>query len=661
LALGISWTLTFACIKLMPLCGLMDVPNGRHAHAKPTPTGGGIAIAIAFFAVWGLLLLSPWNYFIGVMRTPLLLRLMILSLCLLGFGLADDRFKLRARYKLLFQVLLAVSCWYCGIRLNNIFTIELNEAFSLAVTICWIVGFINAFNLIDGMDGVAAGLAAMASLCMASVLALQHAPLDMVIVLSLGAACLGFLRYNFHPARIFLGDSGSMFIGFMFAIIGITATSRAASFSSVLIPVLAAGVPFFDVVLAIWRRYTAGVLMKLRLPSSRQPAPGIMDADTEHLHHRILARHGNHRKSTLILYGLAVVFAAVAILMQLGGETQTGLALILLIMIAVTVVRRLASVEMWNSTMVMVEGLRRPKRGVLIAVMHPFYDLAVLLVLFLLTSFLFSDQSLPVIIKTHYAELIYCVFPIAAILHLSGIYRRYWVRASSRDYLYLVELMLAGNVIAAIVRSNLHPPTDLRLFLAFHAFFFLAASAIILAERVGIRVIKNSVIRRDLYLRRFGLKNLPKVLVYGGGQRAYFYLHNGHRNIETNPVHVVGIMDDHPVLQGHHVHGYKILGGMKMLARIYAEHRFDRVVVTCEIDDLEKKQDLLDFCRSHGVEVSEFLFHEVAVTDESIASAKQEKNLLPTASSVIGTEDEDENDSDPWQPTVNAKEPIIHA
>jgi FlaA1/EpsC-like NDP-sugar epimerase len=232
------------------------------------------------------------------------------------------------------------------------------------------------------------------------------------------------------------------------------------------------------------------------------------------------------------------------------------------------------------------------------------------------TAFLFSREGLPAVIKSDYPEMLYCVFPIVVLLHIGGIYRRCWVRACGREYIYLTEIMLVGNVIAAIIRYNVQAPAGIKIFLAFHGFFFLSASAFILSERVGLRVLRNSVIKKNLYLRRFGLKNLPKVLIYGGGQCCYFYLYNHHRNIESKPLYVIGIMDDHPVLQGQYVHGYQVFGGAQMLSKIHAEHRFDRLVITCEIDDPQKKKEILDFCRNHGVVVSEFLFHEADVAVE---------------------------------------------
>lgn len=608
IALLISWILTMICIRILPLLGFVDIPGGRHIHKESTPKGGGIAVAIAFFCVWWLLLISPWNYFIGTMTVKLFPKVIIPTFLILILGLVDDRFNLRARYKLLFQTLIAASCWYFGIRLDNVFGFEMGNTLSLLVTVFWIIGFVNAFNLIDGMDGLATGLAVIASICMASVLTLQHAPLDTVVVICLGAACLGFLRYNFHPAKIFLGDTGSMFIGFMLAIIGIISSVKSATFSSVLIPLLAVGIPFFDVFLAIWRRSSRNILSKIRNDSSKN---GIMDADREHLHHRIIEEHNDHRKAVFVIYSIAGLLAALAVLMQFMKNKAQGLTFVLLLIISVTVIRRLATFEMWNSAKVIIEGLHKPRRSVIISVIHPFYDMLVLIFTFIFSYWLFSKYDIKTVITKHYVELVYYISPIVIILHLGRVYQRFWMRACSKDYLTFVELLIAGNLIALFVDYQINGLGDIKRFCAFHIFFFFISASAILAERMFLRYLKTSIISKNLYMRRHGTKNIPKVLVYGGGLRCLFYLTNHYNKIEDEPFNVIGIIDDNPALSGQYIYGYNVFGGSQMLVETYGKHKFDKLVMACKIENADKEREIIEFCKVRGIALSEFQLREV--------------------------------------------------
>lgn len=608
IALLLSWIFSMICIKLLPILGFVDVPGGRHIHKEKTPTGGGIAIAIAFFCIWWLILISPWNYFMGSMNAKLFPKVIIPTLLILILGIVDDRFNLRARYKLFFQTIIAASCWYLGIRLDDVFGFGMGNTLSFVVTVFWILGFINAFNLIDGMDGLAAGLAVIASICMASVLTLQHAPLDTVVVICLGATCLGFLRYNFFPAKIFLGDTGSMFIGFMFAIIGIISSAKAATFSSVLIPLLAAGVPFFDVFLAIWRRTSRKILMSLR---SESDTNGIMDADNEHIHHRIIEEHNDHRKAVFVIYSIAGLFAILAVLMQFMKNKAQGMTFVLLLIISVTVIRRVAILEMWNSAKAISEGLHSPKRGVVVSMLHPFYDMMILILSFILTYFLLSEYGIGDVITKHYIELIYYISPIVIILHLGRVYQRFWMHACSKDYLILVELIIAGNLISSFIDYHINGLENIKRFCSFHVFFFFISVSAILAERMFLRYLKSSIISKNLYMKRHRVKNIPKVLIYGGGECCLFYLTNHQNRIDEEPLSVIGIIDDNPVLWRQYIYGYKVLGGSQILAETHGKYKFNKLVMACEIGNGDKKREIVEFCRARGVTLSEFKFSEV--------------------------------------------------
>ncbi|MBE7560018.1 undecaprenyl/decaprenyl-phosphate alpha-N-acetylglucosaminyl 1-phosphate transferase [bacterium] len=297
--------------------GLVDRPAARKVHARATPTSGGVTFYVALAA--GLLvfyLLRPAGFslpgaatvldlgpepglrYLSRMFSYLLVALMILA----GAGLYDDAFNLRARVKLVLQVLAASLVYLGGFRITQITglatdVLPLPALLSYLVTVAWIVGLTNAINFMDGLDGLAAGVCAVAagSLLVISLAGGDHAASLLYTIIL--AASLGFLGYNFHPARIFMGDCGSMFLGFMLAVAAIVGTSKGTTFLALLLPV---GLPIFDVFSAVFRRRSAGRSM--------------MRADRSHLHHRLLDLGFSYRTVVWVFYGVSLVLGLSAII-----------------------------------------------------------------------------------------------------------------------------------------------------------------------------------------------------------------------------------------------------------------------------------------------------------------------------------------------------------
>ena len=247
-------------IKWLCRYGFAAEMGGRHIHKRVTPTAGGIAMIAAFLLV--IAVYQGWCRIPGIHNAPLKLAFLGPVVILLLIGIYDDRWGMRARMKLFGQVAACVTAWLCGIRFEAFCGFVLPEYLSCIVTVFWILAFINAFNLIDGLDGLATGLAVLAGLSLSAMLAINHNWIMMVAPLALVGVCVGFLRYNFHPARVFMGDTGSMFLGYMLAGIGLESTSQGLSFFALLVPIMACGVPLIDTMLAIWRRTTFKILSR---------------------------------------------------------------------------------------------------------------------------------------------------------------------------------------------------------------------------------------------------------------------------------------------------------------------------------------------------------------------------------------------------------------
>ncbi len=298
--------------------GAVDLPNQRKVHRGAMPRLGGLVVYLAFVPV-ALISSSSKLPVIGLACGATIILLL---------GMVDDIRGISPRLKLAGQTLAALSVIPFGIKVEfvtNPFNSEIVYLglFAVPVTVFWLVAVINAVNLIDGLDGLAGGVSCIASLTMAAIAVIQFGvyqdsgQLEIVTLsLILAAATLGFLRYNFHPASIFLGDSGSMLLGFSLGVISVLGLTKSATAISVIIPVVVMGIPLLDVFMAIVRRYV-----------DNRP---IFQPDREHLHHQLLARGFTHRQAVLSIYGVSLVMGASAVVMSLLTTRQSMLLLLIL-------------------------------------------------------------------------------------------------------------------------------------------------------------------------------------------------------------------------------------------------------------------------------------------------------------------------------------------
>lgn len=326
----LSLALTYKVRGWAPRLGLVDMPDGvRRVHDRPMPRAGGVAV----YAAVALVLSVAWAAG-GLPGYPeasgagLVLKLMAGGAGMFLLGLWDDARQLPARVKLAGQVLVAVAAYVSGIRIDTLSLLggPLPEWLSLGVTVFWLVGITNAFNLIDGSDGVAAGSAIFAALAVAAVLALSGDPWGTTVALTLAGAALGFLFFNFPPASIFLGDSGSLFLGFMLGALGVMTSQKAPTALAVLIPVISFGVPILDTLLAVVRRF-------LR-------AEPLFKADRRHIHHRLRELGHSPRKVALLVYMVSALFALLSLLLvRPGGHMQAAVFVVLGLVVLIGVQR----------------------------------------------------------------------------------------------------------------------------------------------------------------------------------------------------------------------------------------------------------------------------------------------------------------------------------
>ncbi len=331
IALGVAALLTPLVRRLATQAGAFDDPGGRRVHAQKIPRLGGIAVLAAFFAplavLFGLETDVANLFFVEPMR---IVGLVAGGLIVATLGGLDDLRGVRAWHKLWVQSGAGVIAFFCGFRIDAVSLPVLGNLdmgiFALPITVFWIVAIVNALNLIDGLDGLAGGIAFFACITNFIVGYLNAAPLVMLLSAALAGAILGFLLYNFNPATIFMGDSGSMFLGFVLATTSMLGSAvKSSTTVAILVPIVALGVPIMDTLFAMVRRFL-----------ERRP---IFSPDRGHIHHRLLDLGITHRRAVLVLYAVSIVFTAGAIAVSIGRSWEVGGALLVLSVVLVGLVR----------------------------------------------------------------------------------------------------------------------------------------------------------------------------------------------------------------------------------------------------------------------------------------------------------------------------------
>jgi UDP-N-acetylmuramyl pentapeptide phosphotransferase/UDP-N-acetylglucosamine-1-phosphate transferase len=322
-ALGLRWQ-------------LVDRPDPRKQHTVPMVRLGGIGIVLGF----SLALLLTWQLSgfaqVEADKDQLIWTTLAGSLCYFVIGLADDLTALPPLPRLAGQVLVAMAVWSQGVQIGTIewpfplfgteSILRLPQTLSLLATVVWLVGITNAINWLDGLDGLAAGVSGIAAVGLLSVSFSLHQPAAGLLAAALAGACLGFLRHNFNPARIFMGDGGSYFLGFALAAISIVGPAKGLTSVSLLLPLLILSLPLADM---------SAVIMG-RLSEGRSP----FYPDRRHLHHRLLRAGLSHRRTVLLIYAFTQWLAALALVVADAELRFLWLGLATAVLVAVVVLCR---------------------------------------------------------------------------------------------------------------------------------------------------------------------------------------------------------------------------------------------------------------------------------------------------------------------------------
>lgn len=584
--------------KFAARIGMIDQPDARRVNTVPIPRGGGLGVILAvhiglavellcFPEVMGIFGASyPWFF--------------AASMLLAAVGFADDWRGMRALYKLAAQIAAATILFAGGIRFHLGILQGLPEGFAFAgeyfITVFWVVGAINAFNLIDGLDGLATGLACIAAVGMAgSLFFSNHIPHMLPYLVLLGAG-LGFLRYNFNPASVFLGDTGSMFLGLTLATLPLVNSLREEAFISTAVPMLAMGVPIADTALAILRRSLRALINRY----DKKGAGGVMEPDKDHLHHRLLVRSkGIQKKAVYSLYGASLALVGIGALLVLWRRASSAIFLLAFMFGTIVLVRHMVRVELWDAGRLLSRGLSATKPRRIIAPLYMIADVLLMAVAFFLTERLLR---IPISRYELLNLLPMYIAPTFVLLVVTQTYRKVWGRALVRDYLVLAVAIAGGGIVTEGLRTALEMKfiDSCSPVLLYCLFLFALLPGVRLA-----RTALNDVFAWIEGLRLKDSKESCRVLVYGGGGRFRSYLRSLGKNSGENKEWVIGLVDEDINLRGTIVCGHTVLGTLSDLRTILhwkSPHR----IVFCADPSPTARQIVLQLANRHDIPVYEY-------------------------------------------------------
>jgi UDP-GlcNAc:undecaprenyl-phosphate GlcNAc-1-phosphate transferase len=584
----LSLVLTPLVRKVALAKGQIAIPKDSRWHKKETALLGGVAICFSSLSVWFFTAgLFGWEAF-GFPYLPVIL-------CAFGMfllGLADDIISMAPQHKLAAQIIISSIVVFFGFRLNWTTSMTLNLFFSMI----WVVGITNAFNLLDNMDGLSAGIALIAGVFVFLTHFLKaetNTAAGFVLITSsvyLGSV-LGFLVYNFNPASIFMGDAGSLFIGFMIACLTMISGGDQSGIGGVrhLLSIIA--IPIFIVFVPILDTGFVSLMRKL----FRRP---ISQGGRDHASHRLVAIGLSERKAVTILYGFAFASGIIALSFNYLSFSMTAVLIVFYLLFVAFFWVYLGRVKVYPEKSILSQGASHALTPILVEITYKrrlfevFLDFVLISVAYY-TSYLlrfegnisgdfdFFLRSLPIVVASQVLAF-----------YLLGVYRGVWERTSVRDLIGYLKAITAG--------------TSLSILLILFIYRFQSFSRAVFVIYWGLMVILVSLSRLSFRLLDEGIRlrsvKGEKTLIYGAGIGGQLTL----REIENNHalgLQLVGFMDDDPRLHGRKIQGYPVFGGESSLEEIIRRHGIRNIVVSFKANGEEKAKDIEALCASLGEKV----------------------------------------------------------
>ena len=580
--------------------GAIDPPDERKVHGTPIPRLGGLAIFISFHL--GLFLSYSFDFF---SYPPNFLTrihfgwLFIASLLAFGVGLMDDIRKIPPSVKFSFQVMAGLIVAVTSFRIESISwplgTLQLG-IFSIPITVLWIVGITNAINLLDGLDGLAAGTSLIVCFTMFGI-SLHDQNIGIALLsLLLAGSILGYLKYNFHPASIFLGDSGSYFLGFILSILSLSSGLKGTTTFAFLIPIMTLGLPIMDTFLSMLRRMLKSLHIftidnqKNILKFFYVNGKSIVTADRDHIHHRLLKLGLTHRNAVFFLYGVTLL---------LGGTTFSCVyfrdANQALIVAAIAVLSYIGIKKLGYSEIQLLQNgtfLSLYRSPLVCGKTFKFMiDTASISLSYYLAFLLRFEGTISPTVKGYYLSTIPLILIVKMVVfYLLGIYEGPWRYIGVADFLKMLKASVLGCLATALILWTI-PFFGVFswsvLFIDFNLLFIL-----MIGTRGSFRILEHLYLTHENGTRR--------VLIYGLGKSSMDALQEFIRNpgLHLNPV---GFIDDNYRNLKKRIHGYPVLGSLDSLESILDKNSIAEIIIPCTGVSEEKLDRLFRICMARHV------------------------------------------------------------
>ncbi|HWP82724.1 MAG TPA: hypothetical protein VNN76_08720 [Bacteroidota bacterium] len=624
----LSFAVTPLVIAIAHRIGAIDLPNERKIHKHPMPRLGGLGIYFSMFlSLLAFSLLAPNIVPLGSLSSSKVILFTAAVTLMLAVGIVDDLKPLSPFPKLIVQVIAATMVYGGGFRISTVTDVVGLEPMSIGlldfpVTLLWIVGVTNAFNLIDGLDGLAAGVGIIAATTIAAVSIMNSDPASAFMVLVLAGALAGFLPYNFNPARIFLGDSGSLATGFCLAVFSIESSTKGSTAFAILVPVFALGLPLMDTVLSMARRFLSSLISTNGENGSiLKKLSSMFLPDRRHIHHQLVALGLSHKNVVLLLYLISCSFGVGAFIITTANNLGASLVLVCIGVATIVGVRQLQYREMAilrNGMLLPIYDTPLVRRRLF----QGFLDLA-----FIAISFVGAQAVFTLTEGNHHAFRYRDVLPLVCGLKLSmfslfGLYKGTFHLVGIGDLLRVIKAVLLTSLLSGIILNVL--PTTAGIIslpmLILDTYFMLS---LVVLLRVSFPVLN--------YLFKREIQGDKQVLIYGAGNDGLLALQQmlSAPSMRRTPV---GFLDDAAELEGKMVNGYPVFGSHWRLPSLLKKRQVDEIVIASENLKPENLHRLQQLASQYGIVLKR---PRVTLEDFSFERKKHGHHRVPRNETVL--------------------------
>ena len=588
--------------------GALDLPGGRHIHLKPTPRLGGIAIGLGLLL--SLLVAAATDPFVNAVLTTHSQEIILLGVgaaLMLLIGAIDDFRPVRPGIKLLAEIFSALVVLAAGYQIQFAFGLNLGWLRSV-VTVVWITAIINAINMVDGLDGLAGGVSLIIGATLFAVSIYLGSVMSGLILIALCGALTGFLPFNFSPAKIFLGDSGSLLIGYCLAVTAIRSSSKAATVVAIVFPLLALGLPLAELLITTVRRLLRTIHVVRWDAEFRRyeffflGRPALFTADRDHIHHRLLTLGLGPQVTVLVLYGASAVFGIGAFVMVISEGTNLALLLAAFVVAAIACLRQLKYGELGPlRTGLFLPFFDTPLTNRRIA--QASVDLASAMV-GIVVAYLIYDGGF----RGATREALHDTAPLIVLIQIaclasSGLYRRAFRQSGIPDLLAVMRALVfavLSSWMGSLIVFNRPPPFTVFVLDAYLLITMVMAS-------------RFSFLLLD-YVFRSARLGKRRVLIYGAGPGGAAAC----REIQSSPrldMQVIGFADDNAPRGGQLLNGV-LVHSSDELDRMISMREFDEAILAKPSISPERVRDLAEICAAAGIRLSRYVvsFEEIRET-----------------------------------------------